>query len=92
MEGFSARIAYNWRDEFLSTTNRGKGPRNPVYLAEAEQIDINVSYSPLEDLTVSLDIINLTEEGLRKYGRSKNNIFFVQEADRRFVLSANYKF
>jgi outer membrane receptor protein involved in Fe transport len=51
-----------------------------------------VSYSPLEDLTVSLDIINLTEEGLRKYGRSKNNIFFVQEADRRFVLSANYKF
>ncbi|WP_259365756.1 TonB-dependent receptor [Colwellia sp. MB02u-6] len=92
MDGFSTRIAYNWRDEFLSTTNRGKGPRNPVYLAEAEQIDINVSYSPLEDLTVSLDIINLTEEGLRKYGRSKNNIFFVQEADRRFVLSANYKF
>ena len=89
---FSARIAYNWRDEFLSTTNRGKGPRNPVYIAETEQIDINVSYSPLEDLTVSLDIINLTDQGLRKFGRSRNNVFFVQEADRRAVLSANYKF
>jgi TonB-dependent receptor len=91
-EEFSARIAYNWRDEFLSSTNRGKGPRNPVYIAETEQIDINVSYSPFEDLTVSLDVINLTEEGLRKFGRSKNNVFFVQESDRRIVLSANYKF
>ncbi|NQZ81548.1 MAG: TonB-dependent receptor [Colwellia sp.] len=91
-DDFSARIAYNWRDEFLASTNRGKGPRNPVYIAETEQIDINVSYTVMEDLTVSLDVINLTEEGLRKFGRSKHNVFFVQEADRRFVLSANYKF
>ncbi len=91
-EGFSARIAYNWRDEFLSSTNRGKGPRNPVYIAETEQIDVNVSYQVLEDLSLSLDVINLTDEGLRKFGRSKNNVFFVQEADRRMVLSANYKF
>jgi TonB-dependent receptor len=91
-EGFSTRIAYNWRDEFLSTTNRGKGPRNPVYVSETEQIDINVGYQVTEDLSVSLDIINLLEEGQRKFGRSKNNIFFVQEADRRMVLSANYSF
>jgi TonB-dependent receptor len=92
MDDFSARIAYNWRDEFLSSTNRGKGPRNPVYISETEQIDINVSYTIIEDLTVSLDIINLTDEGVRKFGRSKNNVFFAQEADKRFVLSANYKF
>jgi hypothetical protein len=46
----------------------------------------------MEDLSVSFDIINLTEEGLRKFGRSSNNVFFVQEADRRFVLSASYNF
>jgi TonB-dependent receptor len=92
MDDFSARIAYNWRDEFLASTNRGKGPRNPVYIAETEQIDINVSYTVMEDLTVSLDVINLTDEGLRKFGRSKSNVFFAQEADKRFVLSANYKF
>jgi len=91
-DDFSARIAYNWRDEFLASTNRGKGPRNPVYIAETEQIDINVSYTVMEDLIVSLDVINLTDEGLRKFGRSKHNVFFVQEADKRFVLSANYKF
>jgi TonB-dependent receptor len=91
-EGLSTRIAYNWRDEFLSTTNRGKGPRNPVYIAETEQIDINVSYDVMEDLSLSFDVINLTEQGLRKFGRSRNNVFFVQEADRRFVLSASYTF
>jgi TonB-dependent receptor len=92
MDDFSARIAYNWRDEFLASTNRGKGPRNPVYIAATEQIDINVSYTVIEDLTVSLDVINLTEEGLRKYGRTETNLFFAQESDRRFVLSANYSF
>jgi len=89
---FSSRIAYNWRDEFLASTNRGKGPRNPVYIAETSQVDINISYNILDELSVSLDIINLTDEGLRKFGRSKNNVFFIQEANRRYVLSANYKF
>lgn len=91
-EGFSTRIAYNWRDEFLSQVNRGFGNRNPINIASTTQVDINASYEVMEDFTVSLDIINLTEEGQRQFGRSKNNVFFVQEADRRFVLSANYSF
>lgn len=91
-DDFSTRIAYNWRDEFLSSTNRGKGPRNPVYVSSTEQIDINAGYQVTEQFSISLDVINLLEEGQRKYGRSRNNVFFAQEADRRFVLSANYSF
>jgi TonB-dependent receptor len=88
----STRIAYNWRDEFLSQVNRGFGNRNPLYIDEFEQLDINVSYELSDDLALSLDIINLTEEGQRQFGRSRNNVFFIQEADRRFVLSASYSF
>lgn len=91
-DGLSTRIAYNWRDEFLSQVNRGAGNRNPLFIDAFEQIDINVSYDVNEDLSVSLDVINLTEEGQRQFGRSRNNVFFVQEADRRFVLSASYNF
>lgn len=91
-DAISARVAYNWRDEFLSQVNRGQGNRNPVFVDAFEQIDINVSYNFSEDLTVSLDVINLTEEGQRQFGRSQNNVFFIQEADRRFVLSARYDF
>jgi len=88
----STRIAYNWRDKFLSQVNRGFGNRNPVFVDTFEQLDINVNYQVNDDLSLSLDIINLTEEGQRQYGRSYNNVFFVQEADRRFVLSASYNF
>ena len=92
-DGLSARVAYNWRDAFLSEVNRSvSSVRNPLFVDEYEQIDINVSYDFSEDLTVSMDIINLTEEGQRQYGRSYNNTFFVQELDRRFVLSARYNF
>lgn len=91
-DGLSTRIAYNWRDEFLSQVNRGAGNRNPLFIDKFEQIDINVSYEINDDLSISLDVINLTEEGQRQFGRSYNNVFFVQEADRRFVLSANYNF
>lgn len=91
-DGLSTRIAYNWRDEFLSRVNRGSGNRNPVFVDTFEQVDMNVSYEVNEQLNVSLDIINLTEEGQRQFGRSRNNVFFVQEADRRFVLSASYNF
>lgn len=91
-DGLSTRIAYNWRDEFLSRVNRGSGNRNPVFVDTFEQVDINVSYEVNEQLNMSLDIINLTEEGQRQFGRSRNNVFFVQEADRRFVLSASYNF
>lgn len=91
-DGLSTRIAYNWRDEFLSAVNRGFGNRNPLFVDDFEQIDINVSYEVNDDLSVSLDVINLTEEGQRQFGRSRNNVFFIQEADRRFVLSASYTF
>jgi len=92
-DGLSARVAYNWRDSFLSEVNRGvSSVRNPLFIDEYEQVDVNVSYEFSEDLTVSMDIINLTEEGQRQYGRSYNNTFFIQELDRRYVLNARYTF
>tara|TARA_A200000159_G_scaffold161456_4_gene183458 strand:- start:2582 stop:4942 length:2361 start_codon:yes stop_codon:yes gene_type:complete len=93
MDGLSARVAYNWRDSFLSEVNRGvSSVRNPLFIDEYEQVDVNVSYEFSENLTVSMDIINLTEEGQRQYGRSYNNTFFIQELDRRYVLNARYTF
>jgi len=43
-------------------------------------------------ITLSLDAINLTGEGQRKYGRTETAAFFVQELDPRYVLSARYTF
>lgn len=92
-EGLSARLAYNWRDDFLNQVNRSVGStRNPEYVAAVEQIDLNVSYELDSGVTLSLDAINLTGEGQRKYGRTETAAFFVQELDPRYVLSARYTF
>ena len=91
--GFSGRLAYNWRDEFLNQVNRPVGStRNPEYVDAVEQIDLNVSYEFDFGLSLAFDAINLTSEGQRKFGRTKAAVFFVQELDPRYTLSARYSF
>jgi TonB-dependent receptor len=92
-DGLSARLAYNWRDDFLNQVNRSVGStRNPEYIESVEQLDLNVSYEFNSGVTLSLDAINLTGEGQRKYGRTPTAAFFVQELDPRYVFSARYTF
>ena len=92
-DGLSVRLAYNWRDDFLNQVNRSVGStRNPEYIGSVEQLDLNVSYEFNSGVTVSLDAINLTGEGQRKYGRTPTAAFFVQELDPRYVISARYTF
>lgn len=91
-DGLSSRIAYNWRDSFLASTNRGGSSRNPTFVDEYKQLDMNVSYDFSDDLSVSFDVINLLEEGQRHYGRTYSNVYFVHEVDRRFVLGMRYNF
>ena len=92
-DGLSARLAYNWRDNFLNQVNRAAGgTRNPEYVDSVEQLDLNVSYEFNSGVVLSMDAINLTGEGQRKYGRTETAAFFVQELDPRYVFSARYTF
>lgn len=84
------RVAYNWRDAFLDDTNRRA--RVPLFIEEFEQLDLNVSWNATDALTVSLDGINLIEQGTRGFGRTRNMITFINEADARWMLSARYQF
>jgi len=45
-----------------------------------------------DNLTVSLDGININEEGTTQFGRSENQRFFVQELAARYVLGVRYTF
>jgi TonB-dependent receptor len=89
--GFSVRLAYNWRDEFLQNTNRG-GFRNPEYVEEYDQIDLSVGYDVNENLSLSLEGINLTEEDVRWHGRSELQPWYVEDQGARYALGARYKF
>lgn len=90
--GLSARVAYNWRDKFLASTNRGGGFRNPVFVRAFATLDVNISYDVTEDIAVSFEGINLTGESLRTYGRDETNLWFAQEISPRYFLGVRYKF
>ena len=87
---FGARIAYNWRDAFLSSANAGN--YLPRYTDEHSQVDVNFSWNVSDNLSLSLDGVNLTEQGVFQYGRTYNQMYINSEADARWVLAARYNF
>ncbi|MBC9033416.1 TonB-dependent receptor [Sphingomonas sp. JC676] len=89
--GISARVAYNWRDKFLSGINR-QDSRNPEFTAPFGQLDATLSYEITPQIAVTLEGINLTEESVRTYARDTKELWYAQELDRRFLLGARFKF
>lgn len=90
--GVSARLAYNWRDEYLSETNRGGGDRNPVFTEPFGTLDVNVSYDLTENVAISFEGINLTSEVVKTHGRDETNLWFAQELKPRYLLGARMRF
>ena len=89
--GLSARLAYNWRDEFLNSVNQG-GWRNPIFVEAYDQIDLSVGYDINDHLAVSFEAINLTGEDVRWHGRSENQLWRLEDQGSRYALGARYKF
>jgi TonB-dependent receptor len=90
--GLSARLAYNWRDEFLAQTNVGGGNRNPIYVEPYDQIDLSVGYNLNEHMSVSFEAINLTGEDVRWHARSIKQVYRLEDQSPRYALGARYKF
>ena len=87
----NARLAYNWRGQFLASTFDGAGP-NPVYTEPYGQIDMTLGYNVTEHLSFQLDAINLNDGVLRQHGRTKEELESITQTGRRYMVSARYKF
>jgi len=88
----SVRIAYNWRDDFLSGTgqdNVGAGP--PTHVAAYQQVDMSASYWFNENMQVYLDILNLTDETTHVYGRDRLQTLFAARSGPRYNIGFRYK-
>ena len=83
--GIQARIAYNWRGQFLSAS----GP-NPLYTEAYGQLDGSASWEFRHGLTAFVEAINLTGASRRLHQRSDNNAQFVAPGDARY--SAGFRF
>lgn len=88
--GLEARIAYNWRDEFLNRT--GAGSNNPGYIEAYSQIDMNVTYHITDNLAVSFEGINITGEDRREHARNSNMMWGYDDLGARYQAGIRYKF
>lgn len=90
-DGWQARVAYNWRDSFLASVGDSAGA-NPRYTEAYGQIDATVSYDINDNLTVSLEALNLTDETMRQHGRHENMVLNYIETGARYNLGVRYTF
>mgnify|MGYP001817453613 FL=1 len=90
--GIQARLAYNWREEFLDDTVQDN-KQEPIYVEDYGQWDLSVSYTMMDDrLTIFGEAINLTDEEVRKHGRSDRMLWSYTEGGARYALGVRYSF
>ena len=85
--GIQARVAYNWRDEFLS----GYG-FDPFYIEAYGQVDASASYEFQNGLTVFVEGINLLNEDRRGHQRNDQTVFFAAPGYARYSAGVRFTF
>lgn len=85
----STRLAYNWRDEFLSGFD---GFGSPVFNEEYDQLDFNLTWYAMEQLDVFVEAINITEEVQRTYVRYPEQFLRGNQYGARYNIGARYSF
>ena len=92
-DGLQARIAYNWRDKFLTSTVGVSGTaNNPQYVEDYGQLDFNVSYEIRDGITLFVEGINVTDETTRVVGRTPSYVNFATQTGARYNIGARYNF
>lgn len=89
--GWNIRVAYNWRDKFLSSYN-DEGNQSPQFVKPYYQIDLSVSYEITDNLKASLDGINITSNDYEIVARNNGQILRHDEYGSRWALGLAYTF
>ena len=89
---FSARVAVNWRDEFLLATSQLRATNEPVYVDEYMQIDFSSSWHINDNLTLSFEVLNVTGEDQKQSGRYGSQFLFENDQEPRYTLGLRAEF
>jgi TonB-dependent receptor len=93
--GFEARVAANWRDEYLlqfgQNQNNSAFGAEPTFVNSSLQIDLSTSYQINEKFNVYLEALNITNETQSTHGRYDNQLLDVFAYGRRYALGARVK-
>ena len=85
------RVAYNWRDSYLNQINF-RASNNPIYVDEYYQLDMTATWLATENLAISFEGLNVTEENIRWFGRSESQVWYSEDLGARYQVGARYTF
>ncbi|WP_227718256.1 TonB-dependent receptor [Microbulbifer sp. Q7] len=90
--GIQARIAYNWRDKFLSQHVQELSLIEPIFVEDFQTVDLSVSYELTENAEIFLQGINILDENNNSHGRGENLMISHEETGARWMLGGRYTF
>lgn len=89
--GISARVSYQWRDDYLDTVGGlgiGDGESRGAY----ENLDITLRYAVTENFTIYADLANLTNEVYTAFDGSKEFPVEVEQIGSRYMFGVRFDF
>ena len=87
---WQARLAYNWRDEWLSCLSCGSGSQ-PEYTKAYGQLDMSAAYSLNDHFSVFVEGTNLTREEREGYMLYENRPTFINFEGRTYTFGVRAK-
>ena len=94
--GFQARMAVNWRDDYLlqfgQAQNNGKFGAEPTFVNQSTQIDFSTSYDLTKQFTIFGEALNLTNETYSTRGRYKNQLLSAFGYGRRITAGVRFHY
>ncbi|MGA9652239.1 TonB-dependent receptor [Pedobacter sp.] len=92
-DGLQARVAYNWRSDFLKSLS-GASSRGQLseHVESYGQVDLSASYDISDNITLTGEVINLTNEKLLEYADIRERVTLVDYNGVRYQLGVRAKF
>ena len=87
-----ARLAYNWRDTFLSARQGDVTRGLPEHDYEYGQFDFSASYDINDSFTLTAEIINMLDEGRLEYADIRERVTTLEYSGRRYTLGLRATF
>ncbi len=89
-ESFSARISWNWRDEFLAKRFGLAGL--PEHVEEYGQLDLGFGYNVTENIKLTFDVSNVTDENSIRFADVRERVIHNEYTGRRALLGVRGTF
>ncbi|TPG43287.1 TonB-dependent receptor [Sphingomonas koreensis] len=94
--GFQARVALNWRDEYLDhfgqQQNTSAFGNEPTFVNSSAQVDFSSSYDITKNVSVFVEALNLNNETLSTHGRYSDQILDAFKYGRRFTAGLHIRY